>query len=541
MSVKVEDLLRLPCLREAKVLAGKKGLQRTVSSITVLEYSFANEIQEEIFNHIVFYGSEIVISAFANAKDSVEVQCANIRQLAEVGEVGLILYYVGIILPKVDKRLIQLADSLDFVLICMPEKRFDLRYSEVISEVMETIVKDQLTDTQFQNEILERVSRLPTYQRSIDTVMRMLSDRLHSSIVLTDESARLLNAIAWPRTSAMNLEAILAKSEEKEKAFVEIGDGKLWLHKSAIQNSKGVQLKLFFLKENEKLKADEVKQATEVIQLAINLWSQEHGQEMLPELVRTILQDEPVRMRRIASAFQIDVASIHNMWVIIPQKSGRSWIEKEQAAKAVLGEVRAGLSHICKTVIADIYDACVVVFMDEPQIAGGLLVAALELQEKLTAKGVFFSLGESNNLRSTKDVREAYLLARAAMKTARAIFPQKTIFTHQELQFAENCRKILEQGEELIEEKMAILNCIRQEDRLKRQDLCDTLAVYMLDAGLNIPETAGLMYLHKNTIKYRIARISECLGYNVNRMPEAMALYEGLALRRVLASQKRKG
>ena len=38
-------------------------------------------------------------------------QCETIRHLHELGEVGLILYYVGIIVPKVAEEAIQLADS----------------------------------------------------------------------------------------------------------------------------------------------------------------------------------------------------------------------------------------------------------------------------------------------------------------------------------------------------------------------------------------------------------------------------------------------
>ena len=38
MSVTVKDLLKLPSLRQAKVLAGEAGLSRAVSSISVLEY-----------------------------------------------------------------------------------------------------------------------------------------------------------------------------------------------------------------------------------------------------------------------------------------------------------------------------------------------------------------------------------------------------------------------------------------------------------------------------------------------------------------------
>ena len=43
------------------------------------------------------------------------------KRLAEGGEVGLILYYVGVYLKKIDPRLVSLADEMDFVLIVMPE------------------------------------------------------------------------------------------------------------------------------------------------------------------------------------------------------------------------------------------------------------------------------------------------------------------------------------------------------------------------------------------------------------------------------------
>ena len=48
MSVTVEDLLRLPSLRHAKVLGGAGGLHKVVSSISVLESIVANCV--EIFH-----------------------------------------------------------------------------------------------------------------------------------------------------------------------------------------------------------------------------------------------------------------------------------------------------------------------------------------------------------------------------------------------------------------------------------------------------------------------------------------------------------
>ena len=125
MSLTVSRLMELPSLRRAKVLGGRGGLDRIVSSISVLEYSSTTYTQKKLFESIEFQGSEIVITAFSNVADDVEAQCANIRSMSEVGEVGMILYYVGIIMPSVDQRLVKLADELDFVLICMPENEPD--------------------------------------------------------------------------------------------------------------------------------------------------------------------------------------------------------------------------------------------------------------------------------------------------------------------------------------------------------------------------------------------------------------------------------
>ena len=58
MSVTVADLLKLPSLRQAKVIGGAKGLGKTVSSISVLESvdpvradAFGLGVGEGVFRH----------------------------------------------------------------------------------------------------------------------------------------------------------------------------------------------------------------------------------------------------------------------------------------------------------------------------------------------------------------------------------------------------------------------------------------------------------------------------------------------------------
>ncbi len=156
--------------------AGRGGLSRIVSSISVLESIDPGALNDALFKNDAFNGGEVVITSFINGRDDVELQCSNIRRLAEGGEVGLILFYVGTIMREIDRRLIELADGLGFPLICMPRNRMDLRYSEVISDVMEAILKDQSSGTSMVTEILERITYLPQHQRTVDTVIKMLSD-----------------------------------------------------------------------------------------------------------------------------------------------------------------------------------------------------------------------------------------------------------------------------------------------------------------------------------------------------------------------------
>ncbi|MCK9217771.1 MAG: PucR family transcriptional regulator ligand-binding domain-containing protein [Firmicutes bacterium] len=219
MSVTVSDCLKLSALREAKVMAGYRGLNRIVSAVSVLEYADASLLSDELF-----LGDELIISALISIKDNIEAQCKLIRRLHEGGEVGLIIYYLGIFVPKLDEQLLKIADELDFPLICMPENRFDFRYSEAISEILGLIIKDQMKETY----------NVP-------------------------------------------LMYLVAANEQRP-------------------------LPIYYLK-----------QASQVISIFINNWQYDFKIEDTYALIHAILEDDPLRMRKIAKKLKVDVASIHTM------------------------------------------------------------------------------------------------------------------------------------------------------------------------------------------------------------------------------------
>ncbi|MEA4893095.1 MAG: PucR family transcriptional regulator [Peptococcaceae bacterium] len=532
MSVTLAELLKLPSLSNATVLGGHNCLNKPVFSINVLECTAVTHVRERLLSNIAFLGGELVITAFSDIKDDVEAQCTNLRRLAEVGEIGVILYYVGILMPKVDPKLIETADRLDFALICMPENRFDLRYSEVISEVMEAIIKAQMTDDRFQTEIIERMSRLPVYQRNINSALQMISDRVRATLFLTDVAGHALNSVFWPRALSFSVEKIIQLLDDSPTVLID--EQMFYVSHLTLSGTGGPKLVLYLLRQTSPLKKGEVSQAAEVIQVALNLWSSNHGYSALPELVRAILQDEPLKMKRIANAFQVDVESIDSMWVVTPCGSQQP---DGKLQRFTLSLVRDELSHLCGTIVADIYDENVIAMTSSPAQKEEMMTLAEYFSLKLEQAGIPATVSVCLNLENTAAFRSAYLLIEEAITTARTIYPEAQIFTLQMIQFAADCQRLLEQGAGAAQTCMELIDGLRHDPACVRSSLLETLTVYLLDAESDLERTADRLFLHKNTIKYRLQKIAERLGFSIGRLPETLQLYRAVALHRILLTR----
>lgn len=526
MSVTVNDIMRLPCLNGAKVIAGAGGLTKVITSVTVLEFSDANEEQKEILTNIDFYGSEMVITAFAHIRDDVEAQCENIRRLASVGEAGMILYYVGILMPCVDPALIELANQLDFVLILMPENRWDLRYSEVISEVMDSIIKDQTAEITLLTDVLDQMTRLPEHQRTVDAVLRMARDRSRTSLILSDSRGRALGQANWPmslelKVSDFNALDIMVPISVSENRTV-------W--RCQLTPGDKQSMELYLVKDGNPLSKELVLQIVELVRLAVSIWSTSHADVQISELIRAILRDEPIKMRRLADLFHIDIASIHSMWVLRIENAEES--QKQRLAENASMLFSELLHHRCDPVIVDTYEGYVVGFMAWQDKEENTVAAGEELITALSGVGINASIVRCHYLEDTSDVRQAFLMIKDHMDNARSIWPTRQNYSLEEIEFAYHCRKTVDKGEGALANAIKPLKMIKSHN--EGTELLNTLCVYLLDANSSVTTCSERLFLHKNTIKYRIGRLSSCLGHPVDKEPEKYNLYRAVAIYRLL-------
>ncbi|MBC1442856.1 PucR family transcriptional regulator [Listeria seeligeri] len=525
MSVKLGDLMKLPSLKEAKVVSGKSGLSKLVSSISVLEYTEVALLDDDLFDNNEFYGSEIVVSAFVNICNDVEAQCRTIERLHKVGEVALILYYVGIFIPKLDKKFVDYANELDFTIIVMPENEMSLRYSEVIYEVVEAIVKQEMTDTNFVSESLEQISNVRPAQRNIDTTLKILSDRTHVSLVLTDNSFQVINSITWPRTRQWNFDQIIETSKqlnENELAKWTVDERTIYTVRKPIFQDGMQAMHLFMMKEKDTLTSDIAMQISEVVQVFMNLWGKNYVEISTAELMKAILNDESLKMRRLGKILNVDVSSIKWMWLVKTEEIR----DNEQ----VLAELKSFVASHFSVSLIDLFEKNIVVLLDNSVAQRDRTHTAQTFAEMMKQLGIKLKITVCQGMEQTSDVQRAYSLVNENKKAANTIYGRKLIYSLQEIEFAAKCVAIVGQGELSIAEHLLPLKPIAE-----NEELIETLSVFLLEGESNYNQAAELLFLHKNTIKYRIQRINELLQYPVTKIPESYNLYIAVAVRRLLS------
>lgn len=529
MSVSVEDALRLPSLRNATVLGGRGGLKKIVLGISVLESADPEKLISDMFQSGEYFASELVITGFLNNTTDVDLQCEVLRTLAEGGEVGMILFYVGIYMPNVDKRLVKLADDLNFVLIQMPENK-SLRYGEVISDVSECLYRDREQNVSIVSEILARITELPDQHRTVNVVLRMLSERLQATFVLTDLAFHIINLSSWPTGMEETIKGhmdIMKKASTVKEELPYPYAPKGFINHTLITPSSSPAMRLFMIKEGVAPNRIQREQAADVVRIGVNIWGQQHSSIVISELIRAIIQDDPIKMRRLADIFHVNIQQIRNIWLL--HGFSHHYMDTLQRYRDALCEA---LQSCADNVFSDFYDDRLFLFSSDPYILRTAETRLRQILEKMRSEDPSITMFSSGGLDTTSEVRKAYLCYKSHLSDARRIYPDKYWFSLGELEFAESCHRYINQGEEEVSHMISKVGVLQEKSQ--DWDVLQTLKVYLLDTECSITVSSELLHVHPNTIKYRINVITNLLGFRPGKMPDSIKLYQALAIHRLL-------
>lgn len=506
MSITIRDCLQLPSLSLGKVIAGHNGLDNIVNTVSVVEF--------DDYDDSFCTPNELLITAFYSKRDNVNAQCVAIQEYKKSGDVGIVLFYSNQILKTISPQLIEVSNRLSFPIIAIPGENIGIRYSDVISDVMEAIFIDRKTNNFFVNNTMERISQLTESNRNITTVLSFASEYAKASFFLCDEKKNLIAASYWPFTNKMDSNLIFNDYKESGYSVYKM---------PFIKN--GTELTLFAASKNGKLNNRIMNEVIEVIQLFVVIWNYNLNISTRESLIPALLESDRTLIETISSEQKIDISSLNAMMFVDLDIDNSKLKLRQQIALSIKNII----CHNCSNGIVDLFGNLVVIINSQSkdstryQLLENDIISYVETIKEPLYYTVFSGLDLSLG------VKELYLKYCSSINTAKKIYPLKTFFTYSEIIFSNKCKNIIDSMDNEKEEYIKMLRPIIEDSE---EDLLLTLSTYMLDAGSEVKKTAELLFVHRNTVQYRLSKIKSLMNLDFSKMPMYYDVYLSAAILR---------
>lgn len=510
MSITVKDCLQLPSLSLGRVIAGHGGLGNIVTNVSVMEFNDTDEAD-------ILSPNELLISALYCVKDDVDAQCRLIQKARRSGDVGLVLFYSEQILKEVSPRLLRIADHLNFPIIIMPGNDMGLKYSDVISDVTEAIYMDRSAELFFVSDTMKLLSQSPEQERTPAMVLKLASNYARAAFFLCDEYENPMAVSFWPATNYMDISEAISICENGEKNGVRV-------LRRRFRDKKDTQLVLYAASGNRKLNASILSEVVEAIQIFSLVWNYNMNPDTPKSLIPALLRGKAELVRYICSRNHIDACCLNKMLLL-------ELLSPEDISSSGLltSCIRDLFTEAGKQAVYDVFGSYFVILYEsessvKDRIMEESLFEILERQESVLTCTAFASS------KLVEDAAGFYGVFCENLHIAKQIFPGKKRFTYSDIYFANRA-------------ETAILSIENQDHyygelflpivKSGEEELMPTLVTYLLDCNSEIKTTAETLFLHRNTVLYRLNKIRTLLGCDLAEMPMAYDIYLAAAIYRM--------
>lgn len=155
MAVTLRDALELDILKSFKVVAGKNGLSKTITSTEILDFEFVLEGQN--YREKVFDGDSLVVSSLLFAKDDPSLILDAVKRLHHLNVKALA--YKPVFFQEMPEEVIAYAEKHDFPILQFGHDEF---FEPIITSIKELVEKDEsagLTESLFEEMLMRKFTQ----------------------------------------------------------------------------------------------------------------------------------------------------------------------------------------------------------------------------------------------------------------------------------------------------------------------------------------------------------------------------------------------
>ncbi|MBU5436962.1 PucR family transcriptional regulator ligand-binding domain-containing protein [Tissierella sp. MSJ-40] len=514
MLITVKDVLELDGFKNAKIVAGKRGLSNIVNNATLMEVP-------DIFPYVNIHS--LLITTLYPIYNNEDATNQLIPKLSELELAGICIKPVRYI-KEIPLEMIKQANDLDFPIIELPE---DANLSNLVTEILELSLNKHINILNFRNYVHERLMSLFLRGEDINSLVNNLSEIVKFPVLLLDND---LNIICVSDDLMKQEVSIIYSSNNygKDKFIVKVKDVE-YLEESYIKYSinagktKFGYIVLLKGEVNNQNLIVAVEQASLLIASVFykNYAVLEKERSFQDAFIRDILQG------KISS--QIDTINkartfgwnmefpqiIMIIKVLIDDEKRKKevyeyildskFIEKTFEEKMLVNKNKFKTVYIDDSLVVFI-NAIFMNSIKENSIEVGKLIV-----ERLKDK-VKVGIGISNTVKSIDNFPLAYKEAHNSLIVG-TVLNQGSFVSHYDDYQMFNIIKEVKDKDTLLKYVENKLGKIIDYDKTTDMKLMETLKV-LIEENFNAKKAAKKLFIHYNTLRYRIERIKE-LGIDI--------------------------
>jgi purine catabolism regulator len=523
-----KDLLKIPPLRGAIVLAGKKGLEQTVSRVNVMEVP--DVIQW------VRPGEFLMTTGYPFRKHPEDL-AELIPQLAEKGIAAFGIKTKRYV-TEVPEQVLKLADRYGLPLIELPPST---AFSDVVREVMEHVLireADQVAELQ---DRFYRISQSMLSDGGLEAFLSALERTLGNPVVLIDSSDRPHLSAKFERIIGNNDQAVdWAQLRQQGKlgiSFFPLSGQQVRLYGIEVPEQERHYATLLVLESNREFTALDTLTVDRVGVLAgFELANRNARGIVEAKYIDQFLQDWLVG--RIVTRSDLQLRAEACGCPLVNGASYHAAVIHWRGTRPDIGVLRSGLLKLRSmasssdvTMLLTIIDNELACICSTPQSGTpdreekwrNSMIRMLQ-----SAFSEPFSICAGPTVRSAELLLESWGKARRTLEMCRVFGLEGEWFDYGRLGVY-SLLDLIPDGPELSEFKDRFLHPLKEYDTKHETLLIPTLKAYF-QCNANVRRTAETLFTHYNTVVYRLDRVRDILGLDLENADDRLQLQIAIKL-----------
>ncbi len=556
--VTLSELLKLECMAHAQVVAGAGGLERIVTNVNVMEVPDIGDW--------INPGDLLLTTAYPIHKD-ISALANLIPVLAGKGLSGLVLKAKRY-LPTIPALMIEQANALGFPLVELP---LQTSFADILNSMLSEILHIQAAYFQKSEEAHRLFMEVILKGGRLEDIANTLSGLIDNTVIITDSTGRVLatSLVSWDSDTLEYYNRLKQPCQGKSVDPLASGlkytqtlvqeQPPLYEFKTEISAQGQTQGHLIIWDNRRPLSQNDfifIGQAMTVAALEfLNEWSlreieRRYRNEFLDALLSDLPADTPRLIER-ARYLGWDLTLDYVALVMDIDPIGKESLHRQQTQNH-LQQVKERLFYylvnsILRSTggfITGTKSDRIILLLTTPREcrnlpgyhsrrAGEILQAAINC-----VPDCYISLGVGRFYPGITGLRKSYGEALQALTIGKKLFGPNQVINFSQLGVYRLLQAVSD-WDELEQFYGETAGPLDQYDRTYNSDLVKTLEAYFQYNG-NLKQVAKALYIHYNTILYRMERIEEITGLNLKVPDQRLNLLLGLKIRQILLPHRDK-